>query len=179
VFSDKSRVLLVLLFLIAGVVAPGSALCELTLSVQPDSAIVDLGSEFRLGFYLGEDTTDLMGYNVVFSYDPGRLEIVSIEEGFMPAGSSEDTFFHSSSGDSTVEINGAVLGGVVQTPGYIFTVVFKGIKEGKVYIEIEDSDIRDDSNTAIPHTTERGVVIIVPDVPVQESSWGGLKARFR
>jgi len=79
------RALLVLVVLTTAVVAPGRASCELALTVQPDSVNVDEGSEFTVGFYFGEDTTDLMGYNVVFSYDSDYLEIVAIEEGGPPA----------------------------------------------------------------------------------------------
>jgi hypothetical protein len=167
--------------MLAATFAPGSALCELSVSVQPDSAGVDEGDDCLVGFYVGTDCTGLMGYDVIFSYDPAIVEIVSIEEGFLPAGSGHDTFFYpdTSETDSTVHVSGAILGAEVETPGYLFIVIFKGINAGKSYIDIEYSELRDDSNTSIPHSVERGVIVVVEAVPTKILSWGRLKAQYK
>lgn len=180
-FLDRSRSLLVLLFLAAGLIMPHSAPWAQELSVRADSVVVDIGTEFGLHFYVEDDTTELMGYDILFSFDVDSLELVSVEEGSLPAECEEETFFYSdtSFGPGTVEVSGAILGGVVMTPGVLFTVTFKAITEGKTYVEIEESELRDGSNNAIPHTTRRGIVVIVGEVPVERSSWGRLKAKFR
>ncbi len=107
--------------------------------------------------------------------------MISINEGSLPADSGEETFFHfnSSLSDSTAEINGAVLGAAVQTPGDLFRVTFKALQAGQTNVFIEESELRDDNNLAISHSVEGGLVIITPEIDVEESSWGKLKNNFR
>jgi len=178
-WEKVNALFLVLIVLIATL--PGIARGELLLSVQPDSIYVEVSSDFELYFCLGDEATGLMGYHLIFSYDPEYLEVVCVDEGSLPAGSGEETFFHCNKAlnDTTVEINGAVLGTEVQTPGCLFYATFKALKAGRTYVRIEYSDIRDGSNDKITHITADGVVIITPEISVEESSWGGIKSKFK
>lgn len=179
--SGKINTALLTLIITAGLLIPGMAAGELLLSVNPDTTTVDEGCEFEISFHAGQEILDLMGYNIVFSFDPEYLEIVSIDEGSLPAESGEETFFHfnSSLSDSTVEINGAVLGATVQTPGDLFRVTFKALEVGKTYVMIKESELRDDYNLEIAHSVEGGLVLITPVIDVEETSWGRLKNDFR
>lgn len=180
--GDKMKfVILLAIIILAGLFPPAEAVCELVLSVEPDTTLLDLSCEFELCFYTGEDIVDLMGYNVLFSFDPDYLQVISVDEGPLPADSGEETFFQydSSVNDSTIEVNGAVLGEVIQTPGCIFSVTFRALKSGVTLIMIKESDLRDDSNAQIPHSDEGGLVIIAPEVGLEECSWGKVKNIFR
>ncbi len=180
-YWNKLNTMLLILIISAGIITPGIAEAGLILSVQPDSSSVEVSSEFEINFYAGDDTVDLMGYRVVFSYDPGHLDVVSVNEGSLPSGSGEETFFHCNSAlsDTTAEVNGAILGAVVQTPGYLFTVTFKALKAGKTYLEIVESDLRDDSNNQISHGIDGGVVVITEEIAVEEASWGYIKSQYK
>jgi hypothetical protein len=141
---------------------------------------VDVTSEFEVSFYLGEETLELMGYNVTFSYDAGYLDLIEIEEGTLLSGSGEETFFHCDSSTAGIaEINGAVLGAVVQSPGIIFTATFRALAAGQTEVVIGESDLRDDENAQLSHTTEEGIVQITSVIDTEEYSWGAIKARFR
>jgi len=178
--TDIIKILILISILPAVLVAPVEAAGDLILSIEPDTTTVDVSSDFSVSFYAGNDTRDLMGYNVVFSFDPDYLELISVEEGSLPADSGEETFFHYSfDSGTTVEVNGAVLGAVVQTPGCIFTVNFKALDKGSTSLNIEESDLRDDENTQIQHSGEGATVIIFPEIDAEKSSWGKVKSVFK
>ena len=56
---------------------------------------------------------------------------------------------------------------------------FKALQEGQTSVQIEESDLRDDKNAQIPHADEGAVLFIMPEISVEESSWGRLKSIFK
>ncbi|MBD3180016.1 MAG: hypothetical protein GF417_10670, partial [Candidatus Latescibacteria bacterium] len=78
--SDRTKILLLIILTVAaGALINTEAFCDPVLSIEPDTSEVDVSTEFVVSFHAGGEVTDLMGYNVTFSYDPSYLNLVSVD----------------------------------------------------------------------------------------------------
>ena len=161
--------------------ASSPALAQADLFVSPADTTVLAGDEFEVRIEIDADLLSMMGYDVVVAFDSSLVQLLSVTEGSLPpTGPSGSFFFWFNPGvpNTIVHVNGAVLGTTVDGPGVLFTIHFKALVVGVTPIVIAFSDIRDSTNTAIPHNALSTTVVIDSPIPVEPVTWGGMKALY-
>lgn len=159
----------------------GPARAQAGLLVTPVNATVVAGDEFEVRIEVDADFISLMGYDVILAFDSSLVTVLSVDEGPLPPTGPDGSFFYwfdPGVPDSTVHVNGAVLGTTVDGPGILFTVTFEALEVGTSPLNIIYHDIRDDTNAAIPHDVANTTVIIERPIPVEPSTWGRVKALY-
>jgi hypothetical protein len=160
----------------------GAALAQAELFVTPANATVVAGDEFEVRIEVDADFLALMGYDVVLAFDSSLVTVLSVDEGPLPPTGPDGSYFYwfnPGLPDSTVHVNGAVLGTAVDGPGILFTVTFEALEVGTTPMNIVHHDIRDDTNTPILHDVLNTTVIIEKPIPAESSTWGRVKALYQ
>lgn len=161
---------------------PSASRAQRCISVLSDTTVVAIGMQFSLDVVVNDPADSLMGYNVTIGFDRSYLEVVRVEEGPLPATSGCSTFFrwlNANCACDSILVNGSILGGTVDGPGTLFTMIFKALKPGKVDVAILRSDLRNDINQRLSHRSEDALVIIEPPIGSEACSWSGVKALYK
>lgn len=166
-----------------GGVSTANADTEPQVCVTPDSLVVAINEIFWLDIEVTATTAELMGYNIVVTYDSSIIALQSVDEGTLPLGSGHPTFFEwlNPPAADSVHVNGAILGNTVDGPGTLFTLTFKGANLATTLatdVTIVFSVLRDGVNQNIEHTVKNGWVRVEPPVAIEPSTWGRLKALY-
>ena len=175
---------LLVLAAVLSAVRPAGAQTPL-ISVSPDSQIVAHGSTVTLEITISAETLELMGYNIAVVFNGDIIQLDSVNEGALPAGSGHTTFFHwlnPGTPTDSVHANGAILGTTVDGPGALIELEFTGNAPSSsrdTDVEIVFSVIRDGVNQDIVHSVAHGWIRVEPPVRVEESTWGRVKSRYR
>jgi len=160
----------------------GKTTASLGLMVMPDDTTVVAGTTFQIRIAVDSSIDSLMGYDITVAFDSSVVELVSVDEGALPGSGGAPTFFHwfnASVLSDTVVVNGAVLGTTVDGPGVLFTITFKGLREGATPVAFVDTELRDNFNVVISHDTADGVVHVAEPIAVRAVTWGAIKNLYR
>jgi hypothetical protein len=166
-----------LLWLVAGSAVAGPGLL-----VAPYDTTVVAGTTFQIQILVDSSIDSLMGYDVTVAFDSTIVELVSVDEGSLPGSGGAPTFFHwfgAGALSDSVHVNGAVLGTTVDGPGLLFTITFKGLREGATPVSFVRTELRDGFNAVISHGTTDGIVNVAEPIPVRSVTWGAIKNLYR
>jgi hypothetical protein len=169
--------MIVILFLF-----PSMAPAQRCISVLPDTTVVTIDMQFSLDVAVNDHGDSLMGYDVTVGFDRSYLEVVRVEEGLLPTTSGYPTFFSRLSEGcacDSIFVNGSILDGTVDGPGTLFTITFKALKDGKVYVAIGRSDLRNGMNQKLSHCSEDALVIIDRPIGSEACSWSRVKSLYK
>ena len=123
------------------------------------------------------------GYHLLIDFDETILDVISVEEGGLPAGYPGETFldwFDEIGPSDALLIDGAILGGWVDGAGSLVRICFYATAPGLTPLEFALVDLRDIDNGPIPVGSVPGLIQIEEEpTNVQRASWGVIKARFR
>ena len=157
------------------------AMAQAELFVSPADTTALAGDEFEVRIEIDADFLSLMGYDIVVAFDSSLVRVVSVIEGALPPTGPSGSFFYwfdPGVPNTIVHVNGAVLGTPVDGPGVLFRIRFEALVVGVTPMVIAFSDIRDDTNAAIPHNALNTTVVIDAPIPVEASTWGRVKALY-
>ena len=135
---------------------------EARLSILPDTAVT-IYQQFKVEIAVNDEIDSLMGYNVTVDFDDSYLEIVGVDEGWLPEGSGSGTFFSWMNPDcdcDSVSVNGSILGNTVDGPGTLLTITFRALRLGTTTISVRRSDLRNGVNEKLAHGVKDAVVTI-------------------
>lgn len=131
---------------------------------------------------LDELVMGVTGYHLLIDFDETLLEVVSVEEGALQD-TCDETFlewYDEGQPSDALLIDGAILGSWVNGPGSLVTICFHAMAPGLTPLEFLHVELRDIDNHEIPVGNVPGLVEIVAEpTPVERSSWGIIKSRFR
>ena len=151
-----------------------------TLFVSPPDTLVFINTEFWMDVVVNDGAVDLMGYDIVITFDNLLLEVKDVVEGSLPSYSGHQTFFYYwENGGTEIHATGSIMGNTVDGPGVLFSIKFKAIGVGTDILSVSYSELRDDSNTSIVHATAEANVEIDIRIGVEQSTWGRIKMLYR
>lgn len=168
----------IFLLLTAAVAGPG---VSGELSFEPDTSCVVINDVFLMDVMIGEQDS-IMGYDITIAFDGDILEPLGVYEGDLPVGSGHDTFFrwlNEDTADSTVTVNGSILGTTVSGPGVLFTISFRASQLGISPLEFGTCRMRNGLNEGLPLTFDEGWVRVMLPISTESSSWGAIKLMKR
>jgi hypothetical protein len=129
------------------------------------------------------DFADLKGLDLLFSFDPTRLEFLGADAGDVLTGSGR-TFTdytlvaHGAVADSIL-YDAAMLDGATAGPGILVSFRFRAIAVGNTPIQCQKVDFRDSNNAATLPDCSGGLVHVLSATPVRVVSWGRIKTLYR
>jgi hypothetical protein len=151
-----------------------------TLYVSPPDTLVFIDTEFWMDVVINESVMDLMGYDIVITFDNSLLEVKNVVEGSLPSGSGHQTFFYYwGNGGTEIHATGSIMGNTIDGPGALFSIKFKAVSVGTASLGVSYSELRDDANVSIAHETAGANVEIDIRIGVEKSTWGRLKMLYR
>lgn len=151
-----------------------------TLFVSPPDTLVFLNTEFWMDVVVNDGAVDLMGYDIVITFDNLLLEVKDVVEGSLPSNSGHQTFFYYwGNGGSEIHTTGSIMGNTVNGPGILASIKFKAASVGTAILSVSFSELRDDTNVSIAHATEESSVEIDIRIGVEQSTWGRIKMLYR
>jgi len=151
-----------------------------TLYVSPPDTLVFLDTEFWMDVVINISIVDLMGYDIVITFDNTLLEVKDVVEGSLPSDSGHQTFFYYwGNGGTEIHATGSIMGNTIDGPGALFSIKFKAVSVGTATLSVSYSELRDEANTSIAHETEGANVEIDIRIGVEKSTWGRLKMLYR
>jgi len=138
-------------------VNPGSTTTP-NIKLNPSTQTLTQGSQFTLSVVV-ENVTDLLGASVTLNFDAAKLQYVSSSAGsFIP----NATLMDSSAGGSVIlDVAGMGASSCASGTGTIITVVFDTIASGNTNITFGATDLRDENNDSITHTTGSGCLVTI------------------
>ncbi len=143
---------------------PSAPRAEARLAISPDTTVTSY-QLFTVEIGVNDEIDSLMGYDVTVEFDDSYLEVVGVDEGWLPGGSGSGTFFrwmNPGCGCDSVFVNGSILGDVVDGPGTLFTITFRALRHGVTAVGVRRSDLRSGVNEKLPHGVDDAVVTIEP-----------------
>ena len=151
-------------------------------SVQPPDTTVNVDDEFALRI-VTTSFTDLKGFDIVFSYDPTRLQFLGADPGDVLTGSGCSYAVYvvpdfAPPADSAW-YNAAVLVGSTSGPGILSFYRFKALAKGQSPVTCQLVDFRDSYNVRYLPDCVSGLVRITGPVPARPATWGRLKTLYR
>jgi hypothetical protein len=152
-----------------------------TLTLVPPTGEFHCGNIWTIDVVLDGATTDLRGFSLVFEYDNSIITPNGVTTGGLVATAACPSFLSwvgPASSDS-LQVDVANLGCSTSGPGTILSIVFEGESSGTSSIGIRNGELRDGTNTPIAFTSNVVTVHYDCAVPVDEASWGALKAIYR
>jgi hypothetical protein len=177
-------------FVLAGLVALVSAALlgaaprarATTVSVQPPDTSVTVGDVFNVRI-VTDAFPDLKGFEVIFSYDPTKVQLLGADPGdvLTSSGNPYSAFLvpdNTAPADSAW-YDAAMLIGSTQGPGILDFFKFKALHEGDCPIQCQLVDFRDSDNNRTLPACQSGVVHILGPVPMVRTTWGRLKTHYR
>jgi hypothetical protein len=152
-----------------------------TLTLVPPTGEFHCGNTWTIDVVLDGATTDLRGFSLVFEYDNSIITPHAVSVGGLVMGATCPNFLSwvgPPSADN-LKVDVANLGCSVSGPGTILSIVFEGENAGTSSISVREGEMRDGTNTPIAFTSNVVSVHYDCAVPVDEASWGALKAIYR
>jgi hypothetical protein len=153
-----------------------------TVAVAPADTTVNVGDEFAVRIETS-DFADLKGFDLLFSFDPARLEFLGTDAGDVLTGTGR-TFTdyalvaHGVSADSIL-YDAAMLDGATAGAGNLVSFRFRALVVGDTPIECQKVDFRDSNNAATLPGCTGGWVHILRATPARLDSWGRVKTFYR
>jgi hypothetical protein len=178
------RSIVLILSVILGLLAGAARAQAPLVSIDPANTYVPHNTIITLAVRVSAETTSLMGYNIAVVFDPGVLQLQSVDEGGLPLGSGFETFFRvlNPADPDSVHVNGAILGNTVDGPGTLFTLTFRAWAPSTTrttQVVIASSVLRNGVNENITHTVQNGTVIVETPIAVRSATWGTVKSFYR
>jgi hypothetical protein len=169
-----------LVLALAGVAAalPARAV---TVSVAPADTTLTCGVPFTVRITV-DAVPDLKGFELVFSFDPAKLQFLGVEPGDVLTRSGNPFFAYlvpDAAPPDTVWYDAAMLAGSSSGPGILAFFRFKGLAEGESPLQCERVDFRDSNNAQTLPACVNGVVRITGPTPARPASWGRIKTLYR
>lgn len=160
----------------------GAPARAVTVGVAPADTTVNLADEFALRVTT-TDFADLKGFDLLFSFDPARLQFLGADAGDVltdPGGLFADyTLVSHGAGADTVLYDAAMLDGAAAGPGTLVSFRFKALAVGDTPIECQKVDFRDSDNAATLPDCSGAWVHVETATPARASSWGRVKTLYR
>jgi len=152
-----------------------------TIYLTPQTTEVPEGTTFFVDVAVNAAVTDLTGYDLVLTLDPDIVRFVDATEGPLPGSGGEDTYFFSViESDSTLVVNGAVLGSWVNGPGVLAHIELTAFYQGTTDLEFASVELRDIDNNPLIAFDEGAVIVVLPGgSPVEHISWSVVKSLYR
>ena len=176
--SQQRVLLFVLIVSFAAFAVPSGCEAQSHLRILPADTVMYVGDIFEIDVYIDSFVVNLMGWDLIVEYDESILDVVDVEEGSLPKDSGHPTFFcwlNEDADDGTIEVNGSVLGKTVDSPGVLVTITFEAIEVGSCALCFVESELRNNLNRSISHTTHCGDLMIEIPIATGEASWGRIK----
>jgi hypothetical protein len=176
------RIIICLCSIIAVLMFSEPVRAQGSLFVSPVDTTALAGDEFEVRIEIDAAFLSLMGYDIVVAFDSSLVQLLSVTEGSLPPTGPSGSFFFwfdPAVPNTLVHVNGAVLGTTVDGPGVLFRIRFKALVVGVTPMVIAFSDIRDNTNAAIPHNVLNTTVVIDAPIPVEAATWGRVKALYQ
>jgi len=177
--SQQRVLLFVLIMSFAAFAVPSGCEAQSQLRILPADTIMCVGDIFEIDVYIDSFVVNLMGWDLIVEYDEAILDVVDVVEGTLPKDSGHPTFFfwlNEDADDGTLEVNGSILGKTVDSPGVLVTITFEATAIGFCSICFVESELRNNLNRPISHTTHCGDLMIEIPIATSEASWGRIKS---
>ncbi len=153
-----------------------------TVGVAPADTTVYLDDEFALQI-VTSDLADLKGFDLLFSFDPARLQFLGADAGDVLTGTgrlyADYTLVANGAVADTVLYDAAMLDGATAGPGVLVSFRFKALAVGDAQIQCVRVDFRDSNNVATLPDCTGGVVHVLTATPARAVSWGRVKTFYR
>lgn len=152
-----------------------------TVTLVPSTGEFHCGNTWTIDVVLDGATTDLRGFSLVFAYDNSIITPYAVSVGGLVMGATCPNFLNwvGPATADNLKVDVANLGCSVSGPGTILSIVFEGESVGTSGISVREGEMRDGTNTPIAFTSNAVTVHYDCAVPVDEASWGALKAFYR
>ncbi len=147
----------------------------------PSETEVPEGTDFIVDVAVNESVTDLTGYDLELTLDPTFVHFAGASEGPLPTSGGDDTYFFSTvENDSTMVINGAVLGSWVDGPGILAHIELSAHYQGQTDLVFSFVELRDLDNNVLTVFDDGAVITVIPGgSPAEATSWSAVKSLFR
>jgi hypothetical protein len=135
-----------------------------------DVPVVSVGEEVEVKVILENGAGLVKGMRVSVSFEQEKLELLSVGRGQLLESSEMSVFFHSESGEGSVELCAVVLGtGVtLDESGEVVVLRFRVMREGMAEVRCVDTEVRDEENRSLELTVRnasiRGYRGVMPGV---------------
>jgi hypothetical protein len=153
-----------------------------TVGVAPADTSVGVGSEFALRIMTGA-FADLKGFDLLFSFDPARLQFLGADAGDVLTGTgrayADYVVVTAGAGADSILYDAAMLDGSTAGPGILVFFRFKALAVGDTPIQCQKVDFRDSNNDATLPGCTGGLVHIIGATPALPASWGRVKTLYR
>lgn len=171
------------LSLVVALAAAASALPAraVTVSVAPADTTVMCGIPFAVRITT-DAVPDLKGFELVFSFDPAKLQLLGVEPGDLLTGSGNPFSAYlvpDAAPPDTVWYDAAMLAGSASGPGILAFFRFKGLAEGESPVQCELVDFRDSDNVQTLPACVSDRVRITGPTATWPASWGRIKTLYR
>ena len=152
-----------------------------TIYLTPQTTTVPEGTAFDIDVAINGSLTNLTGYNLEITLDPSVVHYVSASEGPLPGSGGGDTYFDwMLLDDSTLMIDGAVLGGWVDGPGVLAHVSLDAHYQGTTEMAFTSVELRNIDNDPLAAFAHDAVIVVEPGGSSAESTtWTTIKSLFR
>jgi hypothetical protein len=173
--------LLCWLALVAALALPAAA-HAVTVTLEPADTTVSTGATVQLRV-VASPFANLKGYELVHSFDSGRLDMVSVLPGDVLTGTGREyADFAIPDAVAPVDstwLDAAMLDGTATAPGVIAYIVFTASHTGDALVRCEHVEFRDSVNAVTLPDCAGAVIHISGPVPARRTSWGSLKSVYR
>ncbi len=171
-----------LALVLAVLALPAARASAATASVAPADTTIGQGDVIQLRV-VGDAFADLKGYQLVFSFDPSRLQFLGALPGDVLTGTGRafTTFVLPDAVPpvDSVWMDAAVLDGSTSAPGVLAYFQFAALALGQSPLTCLHVEYRNSANAPTLPECVSGVVHILGPTPVTPPSWGRLKVRYR
>ena len=152
-----------------------------TIYLTPQLTEEPEGTTFFIDVAVNATLTNLTGYDLVLTLNPDIVRFGGATEGPLPGSGGDATYFFSVvENDSTLVINGAVLGSWVDGPGVLAHIELQAFYQGTTDLEFASVELRDIDNNPLIAFDEGAVIVVTPGgSPVENTSWSVLKSLYR
>ena len=151
-----------------------------TVGVVPADTTVYVGDEFALRI-LTSAFADLKGFDLVFSFDPAKLQFLGADAGEVLTGTGRPyaDYVGPPPGAGSILYDAAMLEGSTAGPGILVYFRYKALAVGDTPIQCQKVDFRDSNNAATLPDCTGGLVHILSATPARPASWGKVKTIYR
>ena len=144
---------------------------------------VPTNETFTVDLVLDTEGVIVMGADVLFSFDPAVVHLDSVSVGDWFTTAAEPHFFWAEPAlavPGVVHISGTVMTTGRSGAGVLAVLHFTAVAAGFSPLDFQAVSLRNALNAPVPHTRSTGDRIIIEEaIPVEGTSFGDLKARWR
>lgn len=153
-----------------------------TVSVQPADTLVTVGDTFTVRI-VTDAVTDLKAFELIFSFDPTRLQLVGADPGdvLTQSGNPYSAFLvpDDAAPADSAWYDAAMLVGSASGPGILDFFRFKALSIGASGIQCQAVDFRDSQNDRTLPDCVSGAAHVAGAVPARRTSWGRVLGCYR